>query len=380
MGLSGSRPVVLHVLEALGGGTARHLIDVVRYTPDVQHHVAIPRRRIGALSNDGAIAELEATAAGVHIVEMRRIPWHPRNAVALAQLRRIIGQLKPDIVHGHSSVGGALARMAARGRPAVTFYTANAVISSGYGLLLERLLGHWTDVFVAVSASEGELVKRLRIVPPSQVTVIPNGIDLETAVNDFDLRANLGIEATTAVVGSVSRLLAQKAPEVFVRACALAGRRLPHVQFVLVGSGPLQGQVDAEIMSAGLGGKMRRVAAFINPAASMGAFDLFVSSSRFEGGPYAPLEAMRAGVPVLLTDVVGNHDVVIHRQSGLLVPADDPASMAAAIVEVMSDPDLRSRLAANGQRRLQQEFGARRMGEKLRDAYLAALRDPTARS
>src|SRR5258708_9859355 len=101
-----SEPVVLHVLEALGGGTSRHLIDVVRHAKRIRHEVAVPRRRVGWLSDDIAVERLGAAGAEVYLVEMRRYPLHPRNAVPLAGLRRLIAGRRPHLVHRPRPAGG----------------------------------------------------------------------------------------------------------------------------------------------------------------------------------------------------------------------------------------------------------------------------------
>src|SRR5207253_2530716 len=104
--------------------------------------------------------------------------------------------------------------------------------------------------------------------------------------------------------------------------------------------GPRQRQLDREVGWTGLGSRFHQIAFLANVSASLGQLDVFVLASRFEGGPYAPLEAMRAGTPVVLSDVVGNRDVVEHRRSGLLVPPADAEALATAIAELLSDRDL----------------------------------------
>src|SRR4051794_17615330 len=132
---------VLHVLEALEGGTARHVVDVVRHTTEVDQEVAIPRRRTGWVTDEQAVGDLEDAGAVVHFVDMRRTPFDRHNAVAVAALRRVIRRRRPAIVHGHSSVGGALARVAAWRAPVVRLYTPNGIATSPMALRVERLLG-----------------------------------------------------------------------------------------------------------------------------------------------------------------------------------------------------------------------------------------------
>ena len=361
---------VLHVMEALGGGTARHLVDVVRFTGGVDHIVAVPRRRVGAFSNDDAAEQMRAAGAVVRSVEMRPLPPHPRNALALASLARLITELRPDIVHGHSSVGGALARLAAMTRRPKLVYTANALSPSRVALAVERALGRLTDRFVAVSVSEGDAVVELGVVSRDRLVVIPNGIDpLDTPAAPFELRRRLLLAAGVPLVGTVSRLVAQKAPEVFVDACAVVIAAIPDAHFALVGSGPLRPLVDRRIAARGLGGRLHVLDDVADAAGLVGQLDVFVSTARFEGGPYSPLDAMRAGTPIALTAAIGNVDLVEHGVSGFLAPVDDAAALAAHVVTILRDPRLGESMAAAGRARLARDFDVRDMGRRLSRLY-----------
>ncbi len=223
----GSRaPVVLHVLEALGTGCARHLIDLVRTVEGVRHEVAVPHERVGGVSDPHAIESMRAAGAAIHLVEMRRFPLHPANVVAVVKVRTLIRRLSPDVVHCHSSIGGVVGRLAAVGTGSSTMYTPNALARGRTATLVERLLGRLTDRFVAVSETEAEYVSRLRIVPSDRLVVIPNGIDLVPSA-PRPLRPLLGVDPDTPLVGTMGRLSPQKAPEVFVKACATVTRVYP---------------------------------------------------------------------------------------------------------------------------------------------------------
>jgi glycosyltransferase involved in cell wall biosynthesis len=372
-------PTVLHVLEALGGGTARHLIDAVRYTPGVKHEVAIPRRRVGWLSDDSAFSELQRLGAAVHAVEMRRAPAHPRNVAALGRLGALIRERRPEVVHGHSSVGGALARIAASPLRVPRVYTPNGLATSTRALRLERWLGRFTDRFVAVSESEAALALKLGLVPAQRIVVIPNGLnpDEPIASPSFDVRGRLGLPAETPLVGCLARLVPQKAPDVFVAACAQVGDRLPDTHFVLFGNGGvLAGVVETRIARSGMGDRFHDMRDADQPASLLSQLNVLVALSRFEGAPYTPLDAIQAGTALVLTDVVGNRDVVEDGVSGLLVPVDDPNAAADAIVRLVRDPALRGSLAAAARSRLRSRFDVRVSGLALRDLYLGLLSGP----
>jgi glycosyltransferase involved in cell wall biosynthesis len=274
------------------------------------------------------------------------------------------------VVHGHSAAGGALARLGGLRGGTRRFYTPNAVPRGRVALSMERALARITDVWIAVSASEGELAVSLGV-PRDRVAVVPNGIDLNASWPEArDLRAELDVPAGAPLVGSISRLVAQKAPEVFVRAASIIASSDPRPHFLLIGGGPLEAEVRAEIDASALNGRFHLLRHLPNAAAALAQLNVFVLTSRFEGGPYAPLEAMRAGTPVVLTDVIGNRDTVVPDRTGLLVAADDPAATAGAVLRLLDDDGLRLRLTVAARQDLVDRFDVRCMAATIRQLYL----------
>jgi glycosyltransferase involved in cell wall biosynthesis len=372
---------VLHALEAFAGGTERHLLDLVRHVPDAEHVIGVPSIHLGRPTID-AIVRARELGATVELVEMTRSPAPHRNAAAIASMRSLIRRHRPDVVHGHSSLGGAISRLSATGTQVPVVYTPNGLSRAPWALTVERYLRARTDWLIAVSESEREFAVRRRLAPPERITAIPNGIDLEPpAPLDPPLRARLGIGPEVPLVGCLGRLTWQKAPEVYVAACGIAARRIPEAHFLLIGSGLHEDRVRAELEAAELGDRFHWLDGLPGAAAAFAELDLYVLPSRFEGGPYTPLEAMRAGTPVVLTDVTGNRDTIEHRVTGLLVPVDEPEPLAAAIVELTRDPARRAAFAHAGADRLRALFDVREMAAQTARVYerLAAARRPPAR-
>jgi glycosyltransferase involved in cell wall biosynthesis len=171
----------------------------------------------------------------------------------------------------------------------------------------------------------------------------------------------------------VARLVRQKAPEVFVRLCAMVAQRRGDAWFVLIGSGPLAAMVDREVDATGLAGRFRRVPVLASAASVMGQLDVFVLPSRFEGAPYTPLEAMRAGVPVVLSDVVGNRDVVEAGVSGEVRAFDDIAGLAGAVTDLLDAPAKRAAMVDAARARLRERFDVRVMGQAYERLYADVL-------
>lgn len=362
-----TRPRVLHVLEAIEGGTSRHLIDVVSHATATDHTVVVPPRRVGGETDERCVPSLRAAGADVELLTMHRTPWSRANAPALWRLRRLIRDLRPDVVHGHSSIGGLLARLAATGTGIPTVYTPNGITSVRVGRIVERSLARRTDRFVAVSQSEAQLARALRLA--ADVVVIPNGIDLSHPPAPIDLRAHLELPPGVPLVGTIARLVPQKAPEVFVAACALIGAAVPDARFVLIGAGELEEEVDRAVDESPVADRFWRIPVLPGAAGVLDQLDVFALSSRFEGGPYAPLEAMRAGTPVVLTEVVGSRDTVEDGVSGLIVPPEDPARLAEAVTTLLQDPQRRAAIGRAGRQRVEERFDVRAMGRALDDLY-----------
>jgi glycosyltransferase involved in cell wall biosynthesis len=335
--------VVLHVLEALEGGTARHVTDLVRHVGDVTHHVAVPPRRVGGMTDTLAVPAMDAAGATVHRLDMRRMPLSPRNAAALAGLHRLVSRVRPDIVHGHSAIGGALARMATVDGRARRVYTPNGLHPSVLALNVERGLGALTDRWIAVAPSEAAVAAVRGIASPERMVTIPNGIALTTDDGDggpppVDIRHLLGLKADGPLIGFVGRMVAQKAPETVIEAAALVRRHRPDVAAVLIGSGPREDAVRDLIRERGLTGSVHLIPYLARAALVMDQFDVLLLPSLYEGCPYTVLEAMRAGTPVVLSDAVGNRDLVVDGTTGRLVRPGHPEETAAGLLDVLNDP------------------------------------------
>ncbi|HVY08708.1 MAG TPA: glycosyltransferase [Mycobacteriales bacterium] len=361
---------VMHVLEAIFGGTATHLCDLVTVTRDVDHIVVVPSQRFGQRTDELAVQMLREAGAEVHVIDMRRTPTHPDNLFAFFRLVKLMHKTRPDVVHGHSSVGGALARAAALMVPRTpTVWTPNGLLTSSPVLTIERMLSRVTAATIAVSESEAELISRKGLDKCDEVLVIPNGIDLDHVPDPRPMRDILGIPEHAPVVGTVIRLVPQKAPLDFIDCCQKIHEARPDTHFVLVGDGPLQDQVDARLATWEHGGHFHQVPYLPDVSGLLEICDLFVMLSRYEGAPYAPLEAMRAGVPVILTDVVGSRDVVEDGATGILVQPGDSTAAANAAVRLLDSAEDRGLMSKAAYLRLYRVFDRELQGEAHSELY-----------
>jgi glycosyltransferase involved in cell wall biosynthesis len=342
-------------------------------------------------TGEGATFVSDVTALGVrfHPVDMRRAVSPRHDLSALRQLRALIRRGCYDIVHGHSSKGGFLARVGGWLTGTPTVYTPNALyflqLPSGIRrtayLMLERLARPMTTRFIAVSPSERDLALREKLAQPERLLMIPNGIGEDAFDRPPDardrVRDELNIPTDAVVVGCAARLTAQKDPIVLVRAVAeLAGRISQPLYLIWAGDGALAPEVARAARAGGIEHRCRFVGFRRDMRSVMCAFDIFALPSRYEGLPYALLEAMAVGLPVVATDVVGTRDVVTHGVTGYLVPPGDPSRLAAALEPLVEDADLRTQLGSSGRKIVAERFTLAEMVRRLEALYgeLAAPR------
>ena len=355
---------VLHVVEAIEGGVARYVTDLVAYTPRIDHSVVMPMKRSVGDTDHDAIARI-AEVAQVHVVDMRRSPVALVNAFAVRAVRGL--SEGADVVHGHSTIGGVIARLAARDKPVV--YTPNALYPGAVAGLAERTLGRRTAAVVAVSPSEAEEIARRKLVPFDRLHVIHTGIARSTARATFNLRARIGAPAGAPVVGSAGRLVPQKDPLLFVAAMESVLRHLPDAHAVLLGEGPLRAEVDRRAAASDVAGRLHLLGHVPEARMLFPQLDVYVLASRYEGLPYSLLEAMQSAVATVASDAIGNRDVVRDEETGLLVPVGAADALAVAVERLLEDDELRGRLATAGQRLVATDFRIDTMAQAYVELY-----------
>lgn len=335
--------------EPTGGGVLRHVLDLAEGLPRRGFRVLLVHARRGI---DGAFAErLERQSDFGYetaSVEVQRAPGGHDVAATVALRRAIQGFGGADVLHGHSSKAGALARLGRWSRARRVVYTPHAwytqnpslgAASRGAYQLIERALAMVTDRIISVSRDEAEHAVALGI-GRRKLVLIENGIETWTpaqvARTRAATRARLGIAADEVVVGFLGRLAPQKAPDVTVRAFRQILDQRPATRVVLAGDGPEGESVRALIGELGLTDRVLTLPVANGPDV-IPAFDLFLMTSRYEGFPYVLLEALAAGCAIVTTRVGGVADCVVDGVNGSIVDSLDPDPIARAVLAIVND-------------------------------------------
>ncbi|MBX6311518.1 MAG: glycosyltransferase family 4 protein [Isosphaeraceae bacterium] len=293
----------------------------------------------------------------------------------IGRLRTVLRDLRPDVVHTHQI--GALFY----GGPAARSVGVPLIVHTEHGKnyaerpraqMLGRLAGLLATRFFCVSEDIAAEVRSHRIASRPKVHVVPNGIDTARFRQRGDvqaLRRSLGIPPEAPVVGTIGRLDEIKRQDLLLRAFARAGVLIPEAHLLLVGDGPLMGELRTLAAGLRLGKRVHFAGYQEQPEHYLQVMDVFALTSRSEGMPLVVLEAWAAGVPVVASRVGGLPELIDEGQTGLLFAPGDECALAAALCGLLTDPGRARRLGEAGQRRVESMFDVRRMASDYQRHY-----------
>ena len=267
---------------------------------------------------------------------------------AIRKLRSIIKQVEPDIVHCHSSIAGTVGRLATAGLHVdKVFYSPHAYSFQAWEFsarkkrlfaLLERILSHiFTTCTFNVSAGERTLALEHRLDTPDKFKVVYNGIPDTAIPSRQEALTLLGLDKLpedSIIVGSTVRLTAQKDPTTFLKIAQRVISTHPRMHFVCVGDGELRNDANRFIEENGLSSNVHLLGYRNDAERIVAAFDIYLLTSLYEGLPYSLVESLRAGVPIVATDVTGNNEVVRPGVNGYLFPIKNVEKGAEMVLKV----------------------------------------------
>ncbi len=192
---------------------------------------------------------------------------------------------------------------------------------------------------------------------PDRLFIIPNGIRVDEYLNPIDqsaLRTQMRLPPEGKILGSVGRLTRQKGYDVLLKAFSMLPDRSSHL--LIFGDGEEESKLRTLSAELELQNRIHFVGYRHDLNSILGALDLYVHASRFEGMPHAIVEAMAAGRPIVATRVDGNRELIDDGVHGWLVPPDDPSALAKTIQEVLNHPEEANRRAGAARERIAKYF------------------------
>jgi glycosyltransferase involved in cell wall biosynthesis len=343
------------------------------------------------LGPEGSLME-RATSHGyrVAVIDDMRRAIHPlRDWRTQRQLTRRLVELKPDVVHTHSSKGGILGRRAAR-RANVPFvvhtihglaFTASTsrLVNFAYRML-ERHTAPLTDRIVCVADEMRAQSLAAGIGTPEQYVTIYSGMEtgpfLNPPVPRDAVRARLGLRDEHVAVGTIARLFDLKGHEDLLEVAPRLCARFPNMRFLWVGDGSLRPRYAAQIQRLGL--RDRFILTGLVPPEQIpelaNAMEILVHPSRREGLPRAVPQASLAGKPVVVYDIDGSREGLIPDKTGFLLSPFDVAAMERAVVRLLEDAELRRSMGEAGRAFALSRFDAKVMVDALEKLYTDGVR------
>jgi sugar transferase (PEP-CTERM/EpsH1 system associated) len=359
------------------GGLERVVLDLIREGQKRGQRVTVV-----CLERPGVLAaQVEALGTALHCVHKR--PGLLRVS-AMRRLKALFREIRPQVVHTHQIGALLYAGPAARagGIPLVVHTEHGKHYAERRRTRwLGRLAGHFATRFFCVSEDIGAEVRGCAIVPGRKIIVLSNGIDTARFRERRDpqaLRASLGIPPGAPVVGTIGRVCEVKRQDVLLRAFVRLRKQVPEVRLVLVGDGPLMGDLRGLAASLGLGESVNFVGYQAQPERFLHLMDVLTLTSRSEGMPLSILEAWAAEVPVVASRVGGLPELIEDGRNGLLFPAGDEAALAGALHRLIVHPPLARQLGEAGRLEVEARFSLDRMADDYQRHYLDLLRHMNA--
>lgn len=296
---------------------------------------------------------------------------------AFVKLVRFLKRYRPDVVQTHVLKANLLGILAAKiARVPVVIATEmtlkDTATSSGRRIrdrvlhpVVTRVINR-CDKYVVTS----EFIRNewSRGIDPQRFEVIYPPFNLEK--QQSALRApRTFVNGGAKNIGFVGRLSDEKAIPILMAAFVRVRQRLENVILTIVGTGPLEQQLKAYATTLGIAEYIRFAGHLPNSFEALKEFDLFVLPSRTEGCPIVVLEAMAMGLPVVATRVGGSPELVADGESGLLVPPNDPAAMAEAILKILTVNDMARQMGAKGRQRAFEHFHPSLFTRHLQELY-----------
>ncbi len=315
---------------------------------------------------------------GVKVQVLPLIGWFDPSSVS--RLRKFLRQYEGDILHTHLPRDYFLASVATLGTGVVNVGTRHQLLPISYPFLKRPFLNRFS-AFIAVSEAVRQGLLWANAVPEEKMMVISHGLTpgqviKKSAVNR--LRLQIGATESHILIGCVGRLCPTKGIETLLEALANFKKRWPLVKLCMVGdetSGSgYRKQLQHRIHVLGLKDVVVLTGYLENAEFLSGGFDIQVVPSVAEPFGLVTLEAMNAGVPVVVTNTGGSPEIVRDGVEGFLFTPGDVAALARKLESLLESPGLRSEMGKRGQQRIRDKFSRQAMLTETEAVYLRALK------
>ncbi len=355
------------ITQADGGGAQNYTLEMARHFGGA----------IAAGSNENRLFR-EATKFGVETFPLEHLkrainPWH--DFLGAWEIRELIKNYKPDVVHLNSSKAGVLGSFAAIGLKTKVVFTAHGFIFNeplsyalkSFYIALEKTASAYRDFIICVSNADKQSALDNHLISVDKISVIHNGLEPIDFFERDEARQTLGLATNKILIGCVANFYKTKGVDVLIEAIAMMSDDIKgKIQVILFGDGPESEDLRLKIKDLRLKHIVVMLGKVDQAARYLKALDIFVLPSRKEGFPYALLEAMQTGLPIIATNVGGNAEAL--GNAGILVDPENPKALSAALSTLLLDSNRVQLLSKKSSERAKL-FTAEKMFEETKKVY-----------
>jgi glycosyltransferase involved in cell wall biosynthesis len=363
-------PRILHIIPTFDrAGAEKQLLVLAAGLPRGEFDV-----HVCALTRGGPLlAEFQAAGIPATVIGKRM----KADPVTFTRLVRHIRQLQPDIVHTWVFAAGSYGRAAARLAGVKHLVAGEYCVDrwkSTWQWTTDLILKCYTERYVANSPAIRDYCAEHGL-PADRFVVIPNGVApaQPSNVTRAELLHELQCPQDARLIGVVGRLWPQKRVKDLIWAADLLRVLHNNLRLLVIGDGPERATLERFARLASDLDHIRFLGHRDDVWRIMPHLDVFWNGSGYEGQPNAVMEAMAAGIPVIASDIPGNRELIIHGESGLLVPIAGRAARARSTDQIFTDPALAARVGAAGQRRMLEHFSIEQNIERHAQMYREML-------
>ncbi|MBS3651680.1 glycosyltransferase [Pseudaminobacter sp. 19-2017] len=311
----------------------------------------------------------------------------PHDISAFGQLKGLMRERRPDIVHTHQSKAGIIGRLAAgqasipgiiHGVHILPFVHVGNVRKMTF-LAAERLAARPTQAFIHVSQAMRDICLAHQIGSPDQHHIVHSGFDLSRfsqarwPEEPHRLLETAAGAPKPPVVLMLAALEPRKRHIELIEAFTQVVDRIPNVRLLLAGEGPARPAVEQAIARSPVARSIRLIGYHSQPERLISLADVCVLTSMREGLPRVVMQYLAGGRPCVASRLPGIEEVVRHGVNGILTPADDVSAAAAAIADLLENETFRARLADGARRTDLSSWGLDAMCEHVEMVYRSVL-------
>jgi glycosyltransferase involved in cell wall biosynthesis len=368
---------VAHVIGSLNmGGAEKLLLSTV---------CELDRRKFRTIVccfDSGVIfRDMEKNGIPVHVIPMRGVGF----LTGTIRMARLFRKERIHIVHTHLPESNSVGRIAASlaGVPVCVSTLHNVFMegrSQGFKVGVKQRIEKWTaqhctDHLVSVSKAVFDSQRLHLRMKANNFSILPPFImlsEFDAAVDPASAnqkRQELKIGTDDPVIINVGSLSTKKGHRYLLEAAANVVREFPSVRFLLVGDGPLRGELQESAARAGLAGNVLFAGVRRDVRELLAISNLFASSSLYEGLPQVFLEAMAMGKPIVATRVGGVPEIIDDGKNGIIVPPENASALADGILSLLREPQHAYEMGKSGRGRIEQEYAAGVVVRRLEHLY-----------